>query len=204
MVEPVTTAAAATAAATGASGAAGSAGAAGAAVPLPSDGGFFSGIFDSVSSFITAPFRWVASLPGKIFGTVTGAFTGAFNLGNLPVAAVVAGVETLVTVSSPETAVSARVLAGMSEEGARKAVADIAKDGITGVALNSGLHGLAVAAGLGAASGASEGAGGGLTGMLAGVGVVAAGIYALSNLPSPDTTPVTDPTARTKAEPQKA
>lgn len=196
MVEPVTTAAAATAA--------GAAGASGAAVPLPSDGGFFSGIFNSVTSFITAPFRWLVSLPGKIFGTFIGAVKGIFNFGNLPVAAVVAGVETLVTVSAPEVAVEARKLVGMSDEEARKAVADIAKDGITGVALNSGLHGLAVAGALGAASGASEGAGGGFTGLLAGVGVVAGGIALANHFMNAPATPVTDSKATAKADVQKA
>lgn len=207
MVEPVTTTAAA-AAATGATGAAGSAGAAGAvgaaggagaagaAAPLPSDGGFLSGITD----FITAPFRWVASLPGKIFGAAWGAVKGAFNFGNLPVALVVAGAETAVTLASPETAVSARVLAGMNEEEARRAVADIAKDGVTGVALNAAGHGAIVAGLLGGASGASEGAGGGVTGLLAGAAVVVGGVAAASHFLSPSATPVANTGGRNAGE----
>jgi hypothetical protein len=135
---------------------------------------------------------------------LTGAVKGAFNFGNLPVAAVVAGVETLITVTSPKTAVAARQLFGMSEEEATAAVADVAKDGITGVALNSGLHGLAVAAGLGAASGAIEGAGGGVLGTLTGVGAVAAVGYAAYSLLSPDATPAKDSTARSTGEARNA
>lgn len=203
MVEPVTTATAAAAAANGtatAAGAAGAASATGAAVPPISDGGFLSGITD----IFTAPVKWLTSLPGKIFGTFTGAVKGIFNFGNLPVAAVVAGVETLITVSAPEIAVEARKLAGMSDEEARKAVADIAKDGITGVAMNSLLHGAVVAGGLGAASGASEGAGGGFSGMLAGVGVVASGIALANHFMNAPATPVTDSKATAKADVQKA
>lgn len=204
MVEPVTTTAAAAAAANGAAGAAGAAGATGAAVPLPSDGGFFSGMFDSVSSFITAPFRWVASLPGKVFGAAWGAVKGAFNLGNLPVALVVAGAETAVTLASPETAVSLRELAGMTEEEARRAVTDIAKDGVTGVALNAAGHGAIVAGLLGGASGASEGAGGGLTGLLAGAAVVVGGVAAASHFLSPSATPVANTGGRTAGEARNA
>lgn len=197
MVEPVTTAGAAAAGATGVTGAIGDAVSSGVSSAANSAGNWFT-------NAITAPFRWLFSLPGKALGVVTGAVKGIFNFGNLPVAAVVAGVETLITLNAPEVAVAARVLGGASEADATRAVQGMLEGGFTNVALNAAGHGVAVAGLFGAASGASEGAGGGLTGLLAGVGVAAGGVFVANRFLSPDVTPATNPGGRTASDARHA